>query len=119
MLNDAKGFSKVYLACGHTDLRLGIDGLSCLIQEQFQLDPFMPHTLFMFCGRRADRIKCLLWEEDGFLLLYKRLEAGRFQWPRMENDVLSITPEQYQWLMQGLTIEQKKAIPKVTPTRSL
>uniref|UniRef100_UPI0006CF37A0 IS66 family insertion sequence element accessory protein TnpB n=1 Tax=Cellulosilyticum ruminicola TaxID=425254 RepID=UPI0006CF37A0 len=93
--------------------------LSCLIQEQFHLDPFKPHILFMFCGKRADRIKCLLWEEDGFLLLYKRLEAGRFQWPRTESDVLSITPEQFQWLMQGLAIEQKKVIPKVTPTRSL
>lgn len=50
MLNDAQGFSKVYLAYGHTDLRLGIDGLSYLIQEQFQLDPFTPHTLFMFCA---------------------------------------------------------------------
>ncbi|WP_408606221.1 IS66 family insertion sequence element accessory protein TnpB [Cellulosilyticum ruminicola] len=50
----------MYIACGHTDLRLGIDRLSCLIQEQFHLDPFKPYILFMFCGKRADRIKCLL-----------------------------------------------------------
>ena len=69
MLNDATGFSKVYLACGYTDLRLGIDGLAGIIKEQFHLNPFVPGTLFLFCGGRSDRIKGLVWEEDGFLLL--------------------------------------------------
>lgn len=119
MLNDATGFQKVYIACGYTDLRLGIDGLAGLIKEHFQLDPFVPKTLFFFCGRRSDRIKGLVWEEDGFLLLVKRLEAGRFQWPRTSNDAANITPEQYTWLMQGLAIEQKKVIPKVKPASPL
>lgn len=73
MLNDASGFQKIYIACGHTDLRRGIYGLAGIIREQFKLDPFQPYTLFLFCERRTDRIKGLLWEQDGFLLLYKCL----------------------------------------------
>ena len=75
MLNDFAGADKVYIACGYTDLRKGIDGLARLVQQQFALDPFT-NTLFLFCGRRRDRIKGLYWEKDGFILLYKRLEQG-------------------------------------------
>ena len=73
MLNDFTGADQVYIACGYTDLRKGIDGLARLVQQQFELDPFT-NTLFLFCGRRRDRIKGLYWEKDGFILLYKRLE---------------------------------------------
>ena len=73
MLSDFTGADRVYIACGYTDLRLGIDGLAQLVQQQFSLDPFS-NSLFLFCGRRRDRIKALLWEGDGFVLLYKRME---------------------------------------------
>ena len=117
MLNDASGFSHIYLACGYTDLRRGIDGLASIVQNTFKLDPFDSRTLFLFCGRRTDRLKALLWEGDGFLLLYKRLEGGKFQWPRNESEVKSMTHQQFVWLMEGLSIEQKKAVKKVTPKR--
>ena len=81
MLSDFNGADRVYLAVGYTDLRKGIDGLATLVQQQFELDPFT-NTLFLFCGRRRDRMKALYWEKDGFLLLYKRLEEGSFHWPR-------------------------------------
>ena len=61
----------------------------------------------MFCGRRRDRIKGLYREKDGFILLYKRLEQGTYQWPRSES-------EEYCWLMEGLKIEQPKAHRPVT-----
>ncbi len=77
MLSDFTGADKVYIACGYTDLRRGIDGLSSMVQEAFVLDPFT-NTLFLFCGRRRDRIKALYWEGNGFVLLYKRLESGSF-----------------------------------------
>lgn len=108
MLNDFTGADKVYIACGYTDLRRGIDGLASMVQQQFQLDPFT-NTLFLFCGRRRDRIKALYWEGDGFLLLYKRLESGRFQWPRSEAEAKLLTPQQYRWLTEGLNVEQPKA----------
>ncbi|MEY8357333.1 IS66 family insertion sequence element accessory protein TnpB [Lachnospiraceae bacterium 54-53] len=79
------------------------------------LDPFQPGILFFFCGRRTDRIKDLLMGTGYFLLLYKRLEAGRFQWTRNEQEVLAVTPEQYTWLMQGSSIEQTRTIKKIQP----
>ena len=90
MLNDFSGADRVYIACGYTDLRKGIDGLAALVQQQFELDPFT-NTLFLFCGRRRDRIKGLYWEKDGFVLLYKRLEAGVYQWPRSAMEAKQIT----------------------------
>ncbi|MEE0363538.1 MAG: IS66 family insertion sequence element accessory protein TnpB, partial [Oscillospiraceae bacterium] len=113
MLNDFTGADKVYIACGYTDLRKGIDGLARLVQQQFELDPFT-NTLFLFCGRRRDRIKGLCWEKNGFILLYKRLEQGAYQWPRSESEVKVLTPQQYRWLMEGLQIEQPKAHRPVT-----
>ena len=108
MLSDFAGADKVYIACGYTDLRKGIDGLAAMVQQQFQLDPFA-NTLFLFCGRRRDRIKGLYWERDGFILLYKRLEQGAYQWPRTGNEARQLTPQQYRWLMEGLKVEQPKA----------
>ena len=111
MLNNASGIDHIYIACGYTDLRSGIDRLAALVQSSFKLDPYQ-NSLFLFCGRRTDRIKGLLWEGDGFLLLYKRLETGSFQWPRSESDLRELTDQQFRWLTEGLCIEQQKAIPK-------
>ena len=113
MLNDGTGFKKVYIATGFTDLRRGIDGLARIIRFQFHLDPYDKNTLFLFCGRRTDRIKGLLWEGDGFLLLYKRIENGSFRWPRTKDEALEITADQYQMLMQGLEIIARSPIEEV------
>lgn len=110
MLNDASGFKKVYIATGYTDLRRGMEGLAKIIRFQFELDPYDKNTLFLFCGKRTDRIKGLIWEGDGFLLLYKRLEIGSFSWPRSADEALEITPDQYRMLMQGLEIIAKHPI---------
>lgn len=113
MLNDGTGFKKVYLATGFTDLRSGIDGLARIVRFQFSLDPYDKNTLFLFCGKRTDRIKGLLWEGDGFLLLYKRIENGSFKWPRTTTEALAITDEQYQMLMQGIEIVARHPIQQV------
>jgi len=103
----------VYLAVGYTDMRRSIDGLAAIVQQVFHLDP-CAKSLFLFCGRRCDRIKALFWEGDGFLLMYKRLEnGGRFQWPRREAEARLITSQQLRWLLEGLNIEQPKALKKV------
>ena len=114
MLNDLPAGQQVFLVIGYTDLRRSIDGLAAIVQGQLELDPFST-ALFLFCGRRCDRIKGLLWEGDGFLLLYKRLDNGRFQWPRNETEAKLLTPQQTRWLLEGLKIEQPKAIREGKP----
>ena len=102
MLEDAAGIRRVVIACGYVDLRKGIDGLSMIIGDRYHQNPFEKGTLFLFCGRRSDRIKGLLWMGDGFLQLYKRLEAGSLSWPRTSEEAADLTEEQFRYLMMGL-----------------
>ncbi len=114
MLNNAIGFKKIYLAAGHTDLRLGIEGLASIVRFHFNLDPYDKDTIFLFCGKRCDRIKALIWEGDGFLLCYKRLDIGSFAWPRSADEAIEITQDQYRMLMQGLAVVAKHPISELT-----
>lgn len=99
---------RVYLACGSTDLRKSIDGLAALVSQCFQLDPFAP-CLFVFCNRRRDKLKILHWDHNGFWLYYRRLERGRFQWPdeTIPQRALRISRRQLQWLLDGLSLEER------------
>lgn len=99
---------KVYLACGSTDLRKSIDGLAVIVKEVFQLDPFS-NCLFVFCNKNRDKLKILQWEHNGFWLHYRRLERGKFQWPKDCNSTITITQRQLRWLLDGLSINQKGA----------
>lgn len=112
MFGDISKAEKIYIACGYTDMRKSIDGLAMLVQHTFHLNPFQ-RSLFLFCGHRRDRMKALLWEGDGFVLLYKRLESGRFQWPKNAETVRLITDQQLRWLLEGLCIDQAKAVQKI------
>lgn len=116
MLEDAAGIRRVVLACGTVDLRKGIDGLAMIIGDKYKQNPFEKGTLFLFCGQRSDRIKGLLWQGTGFLLLYKRLEDGRFSWPRTTQEAADLTEEQFQYLMLGLNPLDPK-IKNVNPTK--
>ena len=97
-----------YVACGYTDLRRGIDGLASIVMQQYgtSLDE---ESLFLFCGRRTDRIKALYYSGDGYILLYKRLNN---EWPRSEAELRKLDAQSFRWLMEGLEIEQKRAIRK-------
>ena len=109
MLKDFTGADHIYIAIGYTDMRKGINGLALLVQQSFNLDPFS-NSLFLFCGKKTDRLKALYYESDGFILLTKRLDHGRFQWPRNGKEAAELTGQQYRWLMEGLSVEQPKAI---------
>lgn len=116
MLEDAAGIRRVVLACGVVDLRKGIDGLAMIIGDKYKQNPFEKGTLFLFCGRRTDRIKGLLWQGTGFLLLYKRLEDGRLSWPRTTEEAAELTEEQFNYLMLGLNPLNPK-IKDVNPSK--
>jgi transposase len=118
MLSDS-GPEKVYLACGSTDLRKSIDGLAALVQQGFDLDPFTD-AWFVFCNRDRDKLKLLRWDHNGFWLYYRRLERGRFQWPKTSAKEGSPEPtqvvsrRQLAWLLDGLNLEQRRAHPVVS-----
>lgn len=106
MLKEGIGFSRVIICCGRVDLRRGLDSLSAFVRLNYGLDTLQKGTLFLFCGNRADRIKGILFEGDGTLLLYKRLAPGnRFHWPRTPDEARELTPEQFRRLMDGFTVE--------------
>lgn len=73
---------RVYLAAEPVDLRRGHDGLAAIVRGVWRLNPFEGH-LFVFLGRRLDRVKILMWDRNGFALYYKRLSQGRFRMPKV------------------------------------
>ncbi len=113
MLSNA-GIEKVYLASGSTDMRKSIDGLAAIVQQSFSSDPFSTN-LFVFCNKRCDKLKILHWQINGFWLYYRRLEKGKFQWPmNTEHYPLIISQRELNWLLDGLSLDQKQAHRKLT-----
>ena len=105
----------IYVACGITDFRKQIDSLCAMVIDKFKLDPYTGSSVFIFCNRKRNAIKVLRFEDNGFILAYKKLidvDKMKFQWPRNETEVKDITIEQLRWLLQGLKIEQKTVLKK-------
>ncbi len=101
--------TKVYLAVGSTDMRKAVNGLMAQVQDVLEADPFSSH-LFVFCNRLRDKIKILYWHNNGFWLLYRRLEKHRFWWPVAGEHVsMKITPRELGWLLEGLDITRVEA----------
>lgn len=90
-------------------MRLSINGLMAVIRDTYQMDPYA-NALYLFCGRRSDRLKALYHDKTGFVLLYMRLDSGRFQWPRDASQARAITRQEYRWLMEGLSNDQPRAL---------
>lgn len=93
--------ARVWLAAGVTDLRKGFDGLAALVKATLAEDPYSGH-LFAFRGRRGDRLKVLWYDGDGLCLFVKRLERGKFVWPRVTSGVVSLSPAQLAMLIEGI-----------------
>ena len=99
---------QVYLACGHTDMRKSINGLSILVQNSFALDPFS-ESIFVFCNRSRNRLKILEWDGDGFWLYLKRLDNGHFKWPVVygNESTMKLSSEELNYLLGSPGLEQK------------
>ena len=93
--------TRIWLVAGVTDMHRGFDGLSAQVQTALYENPFSVQ-MFVFRGRRDDRVKVLWWDEQGLCLHHKRLEKGRFVWPRAENGVVHLTPAQLSKLLEGI-----------------
>ena len=111
---------RVYIAAEPVDLRRGHDGLVALVRNTWKLNPFDGH-LFVFLGRRLDRVKILVWDRNGFVLYYKRLSQGRFRMPlitaeatRVEMDATTLT-----MLLDGIDVRQvRRPVAWKAPTMS-
>jgi transposase len=95
------GNVRVFVACGVTDMRRGMNGLALQVQQALGRDPHCG-DLYLFCGRRRDTVK-LLWHDGiGMSLYAKRLEAGRFVWPSRAGGTVTITAAQLAYLLDGI-----------------
>jgi transposase len=93
--------TRVWLAAGVTDMRKSFDGLAALVQQSMGHNPFSGHV-FVFRGRRGDRVKLLWFSGDGMCLFAKRLEEGRFVWPQAASGVVHLTAAQLSMLLEGI-----------------
>ena len=92
---------RIWLCAGYTDMRKGFDGLAAMAQHVLQKDPFSGHV-FVFRGRRSDRVKLLWWDGQGLCLFYKRLEEGQFVWPVAKSGAVHLTQAELALLLEGL-----------------
>jgi transposase len=92
---------KVYVATRPVDFRKGHDGLAAAVQEMIGKDPF-GGAVFVFRSKRADRLKVLVWDRTGLVLIHKRLEGGKFVWPQVRDGVIRLSAAQFAALFEGL-----------------
>ena len=112
--NIADDAEHIYIACGFTDFRKQIKSLSALVSLKFNLDPYTSKCIFIFCNKRKNSIKVLRWDNDGFILLTKKLiDKMKFQWPKDPEGVKDISVQELRWLLEGLSLEQPKAHKKI------
>jgi transposase len=93
--------TRIWLVAGVTDMRRGFDGLASQVQHTLEADPFSGHV-FVFRGRRGDRLKVLWWSGDGLCLFMKRLEEGYFVWPQADSGSVPLSAAQLSMLLEGI-----------------
>lgn len=93
--------TQIWLAAGITDMRKGFTGLCAIVQHTLQRQPLCGH-LFLFRGRRGDRVKLLWWDGTGLCLMTKRLERGRFLWPQAGCGAVCLSTAQLSMLLEGI-----------------
>lgn len=112
ILRPSRDLPQVYLYRKPVDFRKSYRGLAAIVELELEHNPFEGH-LYAFVNRRRNKIKCLYWEDNGFVLYYKSLVKEKFKWPKPDEEVISINGEQMNWLLDGYDIS------KMTPHKKL
>lgn len=108
MIRPDRGIERVYLHRAPIDMRRQIDGLAAVVEGVMKQSPF-DGSLFVFINKRRNKLKMLVWEKNGFVLWYKRLEQDKFAWPvKMGDVVMTLSGEQLQWLLDGYDVWRMK-----------
>jgi transposase len=93
----------IYLYRDPVDFRKSFRGLAAIVEQELGQNPFNG-GLYAFTNRQRNKIKCLYWEDNGFVLYYKSLAEEKFRWPRKGDEVVSLTGQQINWLLDGYDI---------------
>lgn len=110
--NGFKPEGDIYLIFEKVDFRMCVNGLTSFIQEKLDVSLFS-RACFLFCNRGCDKIKIIEWDFNGFWIYYKRLESGKFVWPHSTELMTRISRDQYDWLMNGLSIDQRDGFKEI------
>ena len=103
IMRPAMGLTQIYLYPQPIDFRKSFRGLSAIIECELGHNPFAGH-LYAFTNKRCTKIKCLFWENNGFVLYYKSLEEDKFVWPKTQDELMTLNGQQMNWLLDGLDI---------------
>ena len=104
---------KIYLSLHSVDMRKSINGLSICVVEDLICNP-QDRALYIFYNRSRNKVKCLYWDRNGFVLIYKRLEKGRFQFSKtLSGDVYELTHQQLAWLLAGFDFVKMSNYPEL------
>lgn len=109
--------TRILLAREPVDFRKSIDGLAAICECHLHEQP-LDGSLYVFTNRRKSAVKMLIWSNGGFLLLYKRLERGRFRWPEPDADRHTLTPAELAALLEGIDLSRARRLPRWNPTSS-
>ena len=111
-LRPALTLPQIYLYRAPIDFRKQANGLAALVEQHLGPNPFSG-ALYAFTNRRRNKIKCLMWEDNGFVLYYKALAEEKFKWPSPADELLSLSAEQINWLLDGYDISLMKGHKKL------
>jgi len=107
VMRPSKELAQVFIYRDPIDFRKSHRGLAAIVELELKHDLFAGH-LYAFTNRQRNKIKCLFWEDNGFVLYYKSLAEEKFKWPKRSDELISITGEQINWLLDGYDIMQMK-----------
>lgn len=104
--------TKIYMAVAPVNMRKSFDGLAAIVLDVLKQNPLSNH-LFVFRNRAADKVKVLWWDRNGFSIYYKRLEKGRFKFPKLNRTSITLTQQELELLLDGIDITRLKRLPEL------